>query len=412
MSNPFTPPTVVGYNASPPSDDGQQVVSNQLNWSKHKDKLGDPLLTALNTGFSSVQTAFGKILLNNVINTAISLTVNAADQGKMIRATAAVTITTPVAATVQTPFAFAVRNDHTAAITIDGNGAETINGAATLSLAAGSAVLILTNGTNWFTVSGDVSSADIQNQTFTAFDDTGVVNAYLITPVPAITAYAKYQAWVVDIVNANTAASTMDINGLGVRNIFDFRTGAALVGGELAAGPHSFVDDGTQLILINSVVIPKLETYQFIETTDVTVNVNFPTGVVWSSSQSINIPTSGNMIFTVFARIDNADAAVRQFGFGLKIGGTNFWPQVDANGTATFNQYGVNVSEFRTWKGLSAPAAERTGLILNLDIEGHALPTGVQTVQPICAVNTGTSAHLIKGTLVTARMKLAVYNHA
>lgn len=98
---------------------------------------------------------------------------------------------------------------------------------------------------------GDFGPQDIQNQTFTAFDDTGAANAYVITPDPAIAAYTKYQAWVVDIANANTGASTMNIGGLGVRNIFDYRTGAALVGGDIAAGIHHFVDDGTQLILMN-----------------------------------------------------------------------------------------------------------------------------------------------------------------
>ena len=108
---------------------------------------------------------------------------------------------------------------------------------------------------------GDLGPEDIQGQTFTAFNDTGAADAYMITPVPPIAAYAKYQVWQVDIANANTAASTMNINALGTRNIFDFRTGVALAGGEILAGLHFFMDDGTQLILMNPATIVDTQTF-------------------------------------------------------------------------------------------------------------------------------------------------------
>lgn len=111
---------------------------------------------------------------------------------------------------------------------------------------------------------GDFGPQDIQGQTLTAFNDTGAVNAYVITPVPAITAYAKYQTWVVDIGTENTGASTMNISALGVRNIFNYRTGAALTGGELVAGLNRFVDDGTQLILMT----PRTGVLQVVEIQD------------------------------------------------------------------------------------------------------------------------------------------------
>ncbi len=38
----YTPPTLSGYNSSPPPDDGTTTTANQVTWSKHKDKLGDP----------------------------------------------------------------------------------------------------------------------------------------------------------------------------------------------------------------------------------------------------------------------------------------------------------------------------------------------------------------------------------
>ena len=52
----YTPPTLSGYNSSPPPDDGTTVTANQVTWAKHKDKLGDPLKTfteSMNTNLTS-----------------------------------------------------------------------------------------------------------------------------------------------------------------------------------------------------------------------------------------------------------------------------------------------------------------------------------------------------------------------
>jgi hypothetical protein len=47
MGSKYTTVAVSGYNSSPPSDDGSQTAANQVKWSTHKDKLGDPLKTAV-----------------------------------------------------------------------------------------------------------------------------------------------------------------------------------------------------------------------------------------------------------------------------------------------------------------------------------------------------------------------------
>ncbi len=41
-NNPYTSVAIAGFNSSPPSDDGAQTGSNQLEWQKHVDKLGTP----------------------------------------------------------------------------------------------------------------------------------------------------------------------------------------------------------------------------------------------------------------------------------------------------------------------------------------------------------------------------------
>lgn len=44
---PFAPPTVTGFNANPPEDDGTAAASNEVEWQKHLDKIGSPLKTAI-----------------------------------------------------------------------------------------------------------------------------------------------------------------------------------------------------------------------------------------------------------------------------------------------------------------------------------------------------------------------------
>lgn len=60
----YTSVSITGYNSNPPDDDGSQVSTNEISWSKHKTKLADPVKTAvesINTnvaaGFSSIESS-------------------------------------------------------------------------------------------------------------------------------------------------------------------------------------------------------------------------------------------------------------------------------------------------------------------------------------------------------------------
>jgi hypothetical protein len=79
--------TVTGYNVSPPPDDGSQVSSNVADWAGIKDKLTDPLKTAIesintNVGseFTDIQTqldAIGGTFVSAYLSADQSLTQNA-----------------------------------------------------------------------------------------------------------------------------------------------------------------------------------------------------------------------------------------------------------------------------------------------------------------------------------------------
>lgn len=60
--NPYISPTLTNYNANPPSDDGSQTDSNEVQWSKHKDKLGDPLKTFSESQNDNTSAAFAKTI--------------------------------------------------------------------------------------------------------------------------------------------------------------------------------------------------------------------------------------------------------------------------------------------------------------------------------------------------------------
>ena len=81
--------------------------------------------------------------------------------------------------------------------------------------------------------------------------DTGSANAYAITPSPALTQYITGMPFSFSAANANTGASTLDINGLGAKAIV-LPNGAALAGGEIAAGRIvTVIYDGTNFQMIS-----------------------------------------------------------------------------------------------------------------------------------------------------------------
>lgn len=61
MANPYTPQSISGYNASPPPDDGTQIGVNQLKWSNHIQKIGDPIKTLAESINTAVNTAFATV---------------------------------------------------------------------------------------------------------------------------------------------------------------------------------------------------------------------------------------------------------------------------------------------------------------------------------------------------------------
>ena len=73
------------------------------------------------------------------------------------------------------------------------------------------------------------------NQVLSTFgQDIGTANNYIVNLVPAITSYADGQLVVFDAANTNTGASTLNVDGLGPKQILV--AGAATIAGAIVAG--------------------------------------------------------------------------------------------------------------------------------------------------------------------------------
>lgn len=82
--------------------------------------------------------------------------------------------------------------------------------------------------------------------------DTGAANAYVITPVPAISAYTVGQIFTFKATNANTTTSTLNVNGKGATTIKKLNGSINLNVGDIAAGQIVQVEyDGTNFQMIN-----------------------------------------------------------------------------------------------------------------------------------------------------------------
>ena len=83
-------------------------------------------------------------------------------------------------------------------------------------------------------------------------DDSGSSTAYVITPVPAITAYTKGQRFTTLIGNANTTTTpTLNVSGVGAKTIKKNGTLALAVGDLPAGAMVEFIYDGTNMQVLS-----------------------------------------------------------------------------------------------------------------------------------------------------------------
>ncbi len=115
MGTKYTSKTIVGYNATPPSDDAATTENNRVKWASHKTKLADPIKTLA----ESMNSAMVAHVDETVQDKSVNYTTVAADHKRTINMTASLTISLGDVSTMGTGYIVTVKNSHTAANTVD-----------------------------------------------------------------------------------------------------------------------------------------------------------------------------------------------------------------------------------------------------------------------------------------------------
>lgn len=190
--DPFTDVSIQNYNSNPPPDDGSAVDANEITWSKHKTKIGDPLKTAIEALNTNIGGAIDKVA-GGITSVADDYTIQSSDQGKLvIQTVASKTITTAVSATVTAPFRHGVLNASSGDLTLEGAGSETIDGDANITIPAGRGVILETDGSNWKTHGQNWPESIVAP--YPMFAPTGRLT--LTTATPVLTSSVTAQATV------------------------------------------------------------------------------------------------------------------------------------------------------------------------------------------------------------------------
>lgn len=99
----------------------------------------------------------------------------------------------------------------------------------------------------------EISATSLQTQSATAFTTAGAAPAFTLTPTPAATAYTSNLRFRVKFsAGGTTGSNTLNINGLGDKNLKQYDATGAKVAAIVAANQLADVEyDGTDLVMLN-----------------------------------------------------------------------------------------------------------------------------------------------------------------
>jgi len=150
----FTPPSISGYNATPPSDDGAATTANRVNWSTIKTKLTDPIKAYVDSLITATTAGFTGLFMRDTETKSATWTAGTTDDGKFYNVDSTATVNLPPAASAGEGWHIIVfNNGASATITVDPDGSELINGQSTLTITRQyDAMIIVCNGTAFYGV--------------------------------------------------------------------------------------------------------------------------------------------------------------------------------------------------------------------------------------------------------------------
>ena len=212
MGTKYTSQTATGYNASPPSDDGTAVSSNEVKWSFIKEKLADSVKDLADNINTELLTALDQ----KAIDKAIAFTTTAAGHNQTINVTAGATQSLGDASTMGTGYIVTIKNSHTAAITVDlATGADTLDGTA-----AGSVSLTPDAAMTFVTTAG---ADGYKIQSLALGDDWTVPNDLTVTGDLTLDSTVQPKIKIIDIGDwdMNGTTNVNIAHGLTLANIRD-----------------------------------------------------------------------------------------------------------------------------------------------------------------------------------------------
>lgn len=109
-----------------------------------------------------------------------------------------------------------------------------------------------------------VAAAQLQSQTFTAFSAGGTSTAVTLTPTPALTAYTAAQRFRIKFSVAAGANPTINISGLGPKNLKQYDSTGAKIAAVFAASQLSDAEyDGTDWVLLDQLPVNSKIGFQY-----------------------------------------------------------------------------------------------------------------------------------------------------
>lgn len=109
-----------------------------------------------------------------------------------------------------------------------------------------------TDTTNVYWTPAVVSPKNLQNQTYSSFLTTGTSTAYVVTPSPALTSYTTNQRFGVTFHTQGTGSPTVNISGLGVKNLKQYDSTGTKITPTIAANQITdIIYDGTDFVIVD-----------------------------------------------------------------------------------------------------------------------------------------------------------------
>ena len=182
------------------------------------------------------------------------------------------------------------------------------------------------------------STKQVQNGSVNYSSDTGVANAYIANLSPAPTAYVAGMHVFVNILNTNTAVSTINVNSLGVKSITTWN-GVALISNELIAGQVAhLIYNGTNFNLIsNDSILPKNNVWTGTQTLS-SKSLWQAEGAAIASAATTNIwAGDGNTV-----HVTGSTGPITSFGAAPQAGAV-MWVIFDGTPSVTHNGTNINM---------------------------------------------------------------------